>query len=78
MNLLHHMSKRLRRSALHKFSIKKLMTILMFHFIHQVTLKAEKMTAILHQFLPNGQLQFMNHKVVAQYEKQLEKILAIK
>ena len=39
-------------------------------------LKPEKVTAILHQFLPNGQLIFMNHKVVAQYKKQLEKLLS--
>ena len=42
----------------------------------QLMLKPEKATAILHQFLPNGQLIFMNHKVVAQYKKQLEKLLS--
>lgn len=41
-------------------------------------LKAEKVTAVVHLFLPNGQLQFMNHKVIAQQEKQLEKLIAVK
>ena len=41
----------------------------------QLMLKAEKATIILHQFLPNGQLIFMNHKVIAQYKKQLEKLV---
>ena len=40
----------------------------------EVMLKAEKMAAILHQFLPNGQLLFLNHKAIAQFEKQLEKL----
>ena len=44
--------------------------------LFQIMLKAEKVTAILHQFLPNGQLLFLNHKVVMQYEKQLERLLA--
>ena len=43
--------------------------------LFQIMLKAEKVTAILHQFLPNGQLLFLNHKVVMQYEKQLERLL---
>ncbi len=44
----------------------------------QIMLKAEKATAVLHLFLPNGQLQFMNHKVLAQNEKQLEKLITVK
>ena len=44
----------------------------------EIILKAEKMAAILHHFLPNGQLLFMNHKLTAQCEKQLEKTLAAK
>lgn len=41
-------------------------------------LKAEKATAVLHLFLPNGQLQFLNHKIIAQNEKQLERLIAVK
>ena len=44
----------------------------------QIMLKAEKTAAILHHFLPSGQLLFMNHKLVAQCERQLEKTLAAK
>lgn len=42
----------------------------------QIMLKAEKVTAILHQFLPNGQLLFLNHRAIIQYEKRLEKLLS--
>ena len=44
----------------------------------EILLKAEKTAAILHYFLPSGQLLFMNHKLIAQYEKELERTLATK
>jgi AP-5 complex subunit sigma-1 len=44
----------------------------------EILLKCEKTGAILHHFLPSGQLLFMNHRLVAQYERQLEKTLAAK
>lgn len=43
---------------------------------HQILLKGDKVATILHQFLPSGQILFLNSKVVAQYEKQLEKLIA--
>ena len=46
--------------------------------LSQILLKAEKTAAILHHFLPNGQLLFMNHKLIAQNERQLERTLAAK
>lgn len=44
----------------------------------ELMLKSEKIGAILNQFLPCGQIQFLNHKLQAQLERQLEKILIAK
>lgn len=44
----------------------------------QVMLKSEKITIILNQFLPCGQIQFLNHKLQAQLERQVEKIMTAK
>ncbi|XP_065898117.1 AP-5 complex subunit sigma-1-like isoform X2 [Dysidea avara] len=52
--------------------------ILRDNSLAEILLKPERMAAIVHQFLPNGQLLFMNHKLVKQYEKQLDSILAAK
>ena len=41
-------------------------------------LKGEWLSAVLHLFLPNGQLVFMNHKLIKQLEKQLDSILSSK
>ncbi|XP_046864984.1 AP-5 complex subunit sigma-1-like [Xenia sp. Carnegie-2017] len=38
---------------------------------HEVVLKPDRMEAVLHHFLPSGQLLFMNHRVVRQLEKEL-------
>jgi hypothetical protein len=42
----------------------------------QILVKVDRIAAIAHVFLPNGQLQFMNHRVVEQYQKELEILLA--
>jgi len=42
----------------------------------QIRLYPERMTAVLHIFLPSGKLIFMNHRVVKQFEKDLDKILS--
>eukprot|EP00731_Ephydatia_muelleri_P010586 Em0005g1172a len=42
----------------------------------EILLKGDKVATILHQFLPSGHILFLNSKVVAQYEKQLEKLIA--
>ncbi|XP_065843662.1 AP-5 complex subunit sigma-1-like [Oscarella lobularis] len=42
----------------------------------QILLKADKMASVVHLFLPNGQLQFINHRVVEQYQKELELLLS--
>eukprot|EP00118_Oscarella_pearsei_P007654 m.38084 g.38084 ORF g.38084 m.38084 type:complete len:189 (+) comp32519_c0_seq1:46-612(+) len=42
----------------------------------QILLKADKMASVVHIFLPNGQLQFINHRVVEQYQKELEILLS--
>ncbi|XP_062520963.1 AP-5 complex subunit sigma-1-like [Corticium candelabrum] len=42
----------------------------------KVLLKVDRMGAIVHLFLPNGQLQFMNHRVIEQYQKELDILLA--
>ncbi len=42
----------------------------------QVLLKAERISTILQIVLPNGQLNFMNHKVIRQIEKQVDSILS--
>lgn len=44
----------------------------------EILLKVDKAAAIVHHFLPCGQLLFMNHKLIAQYERQLERTLATK
>ena len=44
----------------------------------QIMLKGEKLSAILHVFLPNGQLLFINHKLMKQLEKNLDNILSVK
>ena len=44
----------------------------------QLMLKSEKISVILNQFLPCGQVQFLNHKLQAQLERQVEKILTAK
>lgn len=41
----------------------------------EVMLKPDRVTAVIHQFLPNGQLLFLNHRAVKQLEKELELIL---
>lgn len=43
--------------------------------VAEIMLKGEKVSAILHIFLPNGQILFMNHKLIRQLEKQLETVL---
>lgn len=44
----------------------------------ELMLKSEKIAVILNQFLPSGQIQFLNHKLQAQLERQVEKILSAK
>lgn len=44
----------------------------------ELMLKSEKIAVILNQFLPCGQIQFLNHKLQAQLERQVEKIMAAK
>ncbi|XP_048590306.1 AP-5 complex subunit sigma-1 [Nematostella vectensis] len=44
----------------------------------EAILKADKLAAVTHQFLPNGQLLFMNHRFVRQMEKELEQVMAMK
>lgn len=41
-------------------------------------LKSEKIAVILNQLLPSGQIQFLNHKLLAQLERQVEKIMTAK
>ena len=41
-------------------------------------LKGEKVSTILHVLLPNGQLLFMNHKLIKQFERKIENILTTK
>ncbi|XP_077992682.1 AP-5 complex subunit sigma-1-like [Glandiceps talaboti] len=38
--------------------------------------KADKVTTVIHQFLPNGQILFMNHRVIRQFEKEMEALLS--
>ncbi|XP_002734372.1 AP-5 complex subunit sigma-1-like [Saccoglossus kowalevskii] len=38
--------------------------------------KADKVTTILHQFLPNGQILFMNHRLLKQLEKGMELLMS--
>ncbi|XP_031555267.1 AP-5 complex subunit sigma-1-like [Actinia tenebrosa] len=44
----------------------------------EAILKVDKLSVILFQFLPNGQLLFMNHRFVRQLEKEFEHIMAMK
>lgn len=44
----------------------------------KILLEAEKITGILHVFLPSGTLMFMNHKIVRHLEKDVEAILSAK
>ena len=44
--------------------------------VAEIMLKGEKISSILHIFLPNGQILFMNHKLIRQFEKQLEVVLS--
>ena len=44
----------------------------------KILLEAEKITGILHVFLPSGTLLFMNHKIVRHLEKDVEAILSAK
>ncbi|KAI6661607.1 AP-5 complex subunit sigma-1-like [Oopsacas minuta] len=44
----------------------------------KILLEADKITGILHVFLPSGTLLFMNHKIVRHLEKELEAILSAK
>lgn len=60
-------------SYIHHGFIISLISILL-----QLMLKSEKMSVILNQLLPCGQLLFLNHKLQAQLEKQVEKALALK
>ncbi|XP_057309450.1 AP-5 complex subunit sigma-1-like isoform X3 [Hydractinia symbiolongicarpus] len=45
---------------------------------NQLIAYPDKMVALLHVFLPSGQLIFMNHRLVKQFEKDLDKILSEK
>ncbi|CAB4008709.1 AP-5 complex subunit sigma-1-like [Paramuricea clavata] len=38
---------------------------------YEVLLKPDRIEAVIHHFLPCGQLLFMNHRVVRQFEKEL-------
>ncbi|XP_065185651.1 AP-5 complex subunit sigma-1-like [Sycon ciliatum] len=38
-------------------------------------LKSDRVMTVLHQFLPNGQLLFLNHRAVRQLEKEMEVLL---
>lgn len=46
--------------------------------LRQLSTYPEKIAAVTHIFLPAGQLLVMNHKVVRQFQKDLEKIFAEK
>ena len=41
-------------------------------------LKADRVMGVLHQFLPNGQLLFLNSRAVRQLEKELETLMQSK
>ena len=44
----------------------------------EILIKGERIAAILQLYLPNGQVAFLNNKVIKQLEKQLETILSAK
>jgi len=44
----------------------------------EAILKADKVSAITHQFLPGGQLLFMNNRFLRQVEKELEQVMNTK
>ncbi|XP_068706485.1 AP-5 complex subunit sigma-1-like isoform X1 [Montipora foliosa] len=44
----------------------------------EAILKADKVTAIIHHFLPEGQLLFMNNRFLRQVEKDLEQVMNTK
>ena len=46
--------------------------------LRQLSSYPEKVAAVTHVFLPAGQLLVMNHKVVRQFQRDLEKIFADK
>ena len=83
--------KQLSLSLLHTLSLPPSLSLSLTHTLSpslslppslsnslKILLKAEKTAAILHYFLPNGQLLFMNHKLISQYERQLERTLTAK
>ncbi|KAJ7383682.1 AP-5 complex subunit sigma-1 [Desmophyllum pertusum] len=44
----------------------------------EAILKVDKVATIIHQFLPNGQLLFMNNRYLRQVEKELEQVINLK
>lgn len=44
----------------------------------EAILKADKVTTILHHFLPEGQLLFMNNRFLRHVEKELEQVMNAK
>ena len=42
----------------------------------EILTKGEKIATILQLYLPNGQITFLNNKVIKQLEKQLETLLS--
>ncbi|XP_020628535.1 AP-5 complex subunit sigma-1-like [Orbicella faveolata] len=44
----------------------------------EAILKVDKVAAIVHQLLPNGQLLFMNNRYLRQVEKELEQVMNLK
>lgn len=43
----------------------------------EARLKSDKIALILSRFLPNGNLLFMNHRVVRQLEKEVENLMKL-
>lgn len=43
--------------------------------LEEMVLNPDKIATVLHVFLPNGQILFMNHRVVKQLEKEINQIL---
>lgn len=44
----------------------------------EILIKGERIASILQLYLPNGQIIFLNNKVIKQLEKQLETLLSAK
>lgn len=44
----------------------------------EAILKVDRVVTIIHQFLPNGQLLFMNTRYLRQMEKELEQVMSFK